>query len=128
MGTSFETIETRAMMYIKNDISLDQDLSTRLPLFYNRMKAYLMTGKSYFNKPPQMTAVLSAYTEPNFEEYISQNENIFLKTRIYRIGAERQYIELERSESISNSSFVNIFHESEFIDRRKSKSKNACYP
>ena len=70
MGTSFETIETKAMMYIKNDISLDQDLSTRLPLFYNRMKAYLMTGKSYFNKPPKMTAVLSAYTEPNFEEYI----------------------------------------------------------
>ena len=42
----------------------------------------------------------------------------------YRIGAKRQYIELERSESISSSSFVNIFHESEYIDRRKNKSKN----
>ena len=42
----------------------------------------------------------------------------------YRIGAKRQYIELERSESISNSSFVNIFHESEYIDRRKNKSKD----
>ena len=42
----------------------------------------------------------------------------------YRIGAKRQYIELERSESISNSSFVNIFHESEYIDRKKNKSKN----
>ena len=35
-----------------------------------------------------------------FAEYISQNANI------------------------SNSSFVNIFHESEYIDRRKNKSKN----
>lgn len=70
MGTSFEKIETRAMMYIKNDISLDQDLSTRLPLFYNRMKAYLLAGKSYFNKPPKMISVLSDYTEPTFEEYI----------------------------------------------------------
>ena len=42
----------------------------------------------------------------------------------YRIGAERQYIEFERSENISNSSFVNIFHESEYIDRRKNESKN----
>ena len=30
----------------------------------------------------------------------------------------------QRSENISNSSFVNIFHESEYIDRRKNKSKN----
>ena len=42
----------------------------------------------------------------------------------YRIGAKRQYIEFEQSENISNSSFVNIFHESEYIDRRKNKSKN----
>lgn len=69
MGTSFERIETRAMMYIKNDISLDQDLTTRLPLFYNRMLAYLMAGKSYFTKPPQMRAVMGAYTAPQFEEY-----------------------------------------------------------
>ena len=68
MGTSFEKIETRAMMYIKNDITLDQDLTTRLPVFYNRMKAYMMAGKSYFNKPPEMQRVLSAYEEPLFEE------------------------------------------------------------
>ena len=30
----------------------------------------------------------------------------------------------QRSENISNSSFVNIFHESEYIDRKKNKSKN----
>jgi len=30
----------------------------------------------------------------------------------------------QRSENISSSSFVNIFHESEYIDRRKRKSKN----
>ena len=69
MGTTFETIETRAMMYIKNDITLDQDLTTRLPLFYNRMKSYMMAGKSYFNKPPQMQLVLSAYEAPLFDEY-----------------------------------------------------------
>ena len=42
----------------------------------------------------------------------------------YRIGAKRQYIEFEQSENISSSSFVNIFHESEYIDRRRNKSKN----
>ena len=42
----------------------------------------------------------------------------------YRIGAKRQYIEFEQSENISSSSFVNIFHESEYIDRKKNKSKN----
>ena len=68
MGTAFETIETRAMMYIKNDITLDQDLTTRLPLFYNRMKSYLLAGKSYFNKPPRMTRLLGKYTAPLFEE------------------------------------------------------------
>lgn len=75
MGTSFEKIETKAMMYIKNDITLDQDLTTRLPLFYNRMKAYLMAGKSYFNKPPVMQPLLSAYTEPLFEEvfYVAES-------------------------------------------------------
>ena len=45
----------------------------------------------------------------------------------YRIGAKRQYIELELSESISSSSFVNIFHESEYIDRKKqSKNRRKC--
>lgn len=56
-------------MYIKNDITLDQDLTTRLPLFYNRMKSYMMAGKSYFNKPPKMTCILSKYTAPEFEEF-----------------------------------------------------------
>ena len=42
----------------------------------------------------------------------------------YRIDAQRQYIEFEHSENISNSSFVNIFHESEYIDRIKNESKN----
>ena len=74
MGTSFEKIETRAMMYIKNDITLDQDLETRLPVFYNRMKSYLMAGKSYFNKPPTMQPILNAYTEPLFDEYVTSAE------------------------------------------------------
>ena len=30
----------------------------------------------------------------------------------------------QRSENISSSSFVNIFHESEYIDRKKNKSKS----
>ena len=46
----------------------------------------------------------------------------------YRIGAKRQYIELERSESISNSSFVNIFHESEYIDKRKKEQEYGDAP
>ena len=37
---------------------------------------------------------------------------------------QERLVLVERSESISSSSFVNIFHESEYIDRRKSKSKN----
>ena len=41
----------------------------------------------------------------------------------YRIGAKRQYIEFEQSENISNSSFVNIFHESEYIDKRKKQEQ-----
>ena len=41
----------------------------------------------------------------------------------YRIGAKRQYIEFEQSENISSSSFVNIFHESEYIDRRKKRAR-----
>lgn len=68
MGTSFETIETRAMTYIKNDMSLDSDLTNRLPLFYNRMKAYLLAGKAYFNKPPKMQHILGRYIEPQFDE------------------------------------------------------------
>lgn len=69
MGTSFEKIETRAMMYIKNDISLDYDLANRLPLFYNRMKSYLLAGKAYFNKPPEMQKKLHSYTDSAFDEY-----------------------------------------------------------
>lgn len=68
MGTSFEKIETRAMMYIKNDVTLDQDLVTRLPVFYNRMKSYMMAGKAYFNKPPKMPVILNDYSEPEFQE------------------------------------------------------------
>ena len=75
MGTSFETIETRAMMYIKNDISLDQDLTTRLPLFYNRMHSYLLAGKAYFNKPPEMPRLLQQYSDSQFEEYFYTPED-----------------------------------------------------
>ena len=87
MGTSFETIETRAMTYIKNDMSLDSDLTNRLPLFYNRMKAYMLAGKAYFNKPPKMQCILSRYIEPQFDEIFytpesSQSAPVTISTNI----------------------------------------------
>lgn len=66
MGTSWESIETRAMTYIKNDLSLEWDMKNRLPVFYNRMRAYMMEAIPLFNRPPEMLLKLKDYTEPLF--------------------------------------------------------------
>ena len=59
-----------------------------------------------------------------FAKYISQNANI---SSLSGWGSPKRRMSFggsQRSESISSSSFVNIFHESEYIDIKKNKSKN----
>ena len=68
MGTAWETIETQAMTYIKNDLSLDWDMKNRLAVFYNRMAAYMEWAIPLFNRPPEMLLKLSAVTPPEFED------------------------------------------------------------
>lgn len=70
MGTQFEPIETMAMTYIKNDISLDFDLKNRLPVFYWRMWGYMQVAIPLFNRPPEMLLRLKNYTEPQFTDLI----------------------------------------------------------
>ena len=67
MSTSWEELEIRATTFIKNDLSLDWDKANRLPVFLNRMKAYMIEAIPKFNRPPEMLAKLAAYTEPQFE-------------------------------------------------------------
>lgn len=69
MGTTWEQVETAAMTYIKNDISLNNDLQNRLPVFYNRMAAYMRAGMAKFNRPPEMQTTLSDVTEPDFDSF-----------------------------------------------------------
>ena len=64
MGTSWESIETRAMTYIKNDLSLEWDMKNRLPVFYNRMRAYMMEAIPLFSRPPEMLLKLKDYAVP----------------------------------------------------------------
>lgn len=68
MGTSWEEIEARAMTYIKNDESLNFDMAYRLPVFYNRMTAYMKEAIPLFNRPVEMLTKLSSYTTPTFED------------------------------------------------------------
>ena len=75
MGTTWEEIEARAMTYIKDDLSLEQDMKTRLPVFYNRMRAYMVEAIPLFNRPPEMLERLKNYTEPDFESVSYQAEN-----------------------------------------------------
>ena len=59
--------------------------------------------------------------------YLISNWSVATIYRALAAGVPEAKNELwgsQRSESISSSSFVNIFHESEYIDRRKNKSKN----
>ena len=67
MGTTWEELELRATTYIKNDLSLDWDKANRLPVFYNRMKAYMIEAIPKFNRPPEMLEKLAAYTEPKLD-------------------------------------------------------------
>lgn len=67
MSTSWEELEIRATTFIKNDLSLDWDKANRLPVFFNRMKAYMIEAIPKFNRPPEMLAKLAAYTAPQFE-------------------------------------------------------------
>ena len=59
-----------------------------------------------------------------FAENISQNANISSSSGWGSPKRRMSFVGSQRSENISNSSFVNIFHESEYIDRKKNKSKN----
>lgn len=67
MSTSWEELEIRATTFIKNDLSLDWDKANRLPVFFNRMKAYMIEAIPKFNRPPEMLEKLAAYTAPQFE-------------------------------------------------------------
>lgn len=67
MSTSWEELEIRATTFIKNDLSLDWDKANRLPVFFNRMRAYMVEAIPKFNRPPEMLAKLAAYTAPQFE-------------------------------------------------------------
>ncbi len=67
MGTSWEELEIRATTFIKNDLSLDWDKANRLPVFFNRMKAYMIEAIPKFNRPPEMLDKLATYTEPQFD-------------------------------------------------------------
>ena len=75
MGTTWEQVETAALTYIKNDISLNNDLAERLPVFYNRMAAYMRAGMAKFNRPPEMQVILSNTTEPDFDSYVYEPED-----------------------------------------------------
>ena len=69
MGTTWEQVETQAMTYIKNDLSLNHDLNSRLPVFYNRMAAYMRAAMPRFNKPPEMMEKLGQYEAPSFASF-----------------------------------------------------------
>lgn len=70
MGTTWEEIETQAMIYIKNDYSLNYDLQFRLPVFYNRMAAYMRSAMAWFNRPPEVRFLLEEYTAPDYDQYL----------------------------------------------------------
>lgn len=65
--TYWEEIELRATTYIKNDISLDRDKAERLPVFFNRMAAYMTEAIPVFDRPPEMLAKLGNYTAPRYD-------------------------------------------------------------
>ncbi|PWM20089.1 MAG: hypothetical protein DBX49_01160 [Clostridia bacterium] len=69
MGTTWEQIETQAMTYIKNDLSLDWDMANRLPVYYNRMAGYMRAAIPKFNRPPAMLSKLKQYTAPLFDDF-----------------------------------------------------------
>lgn len=76
MGTTFEEIECLAMTYIKNDLSLDYDLKTRLPVFYRRMWNYMQAAKPLFNRPAIMRTRLGDYEAPEYSDVLFTVETI----------------------------------------------------
>nr|DAW31587.1 MAG TPA: hypothetical protein [Caudoviricetes sp.] len=68
MSTAWEPIETQAMTYIKNDLSLDWDMKNRLAVFYNRMAAYMEWAIPLFNRPPEILLKLRDIAAPDFED------------------------------------------------------------
>ena len=70
MPTSWESVEMQALTYIKNDLSLMHDMEVRLPVFYNRMSAYMVIGMAKFNKPPEVRLKLANNTAPKFESVV----------------------------------------------------------
>ena len=89
--TYWEEIELRATTYIKNDISLDRDKAERLPVFFNRMAAYMTEAIVIFDRPPEMLAKLGNYTAPQYdsvtytvEETTTGDFNI--ETEMYNAG------------------------------------------
>ena len=70
MGTTFEQIECAAMIYIKNELSLDWDMKNRLPVFYRRMWNYMQAAIPLFNKPPTMLLRLRNYEPPQYSDVL----------------------------------------------------------
>ena len=64
--TPVEHIMEAAMIWIRNEPSLEFDRSHRLPLFYRRMWGYLQAAIPLFNRPPEMLATLRRLSPPRF--------------------------------------------------------------
>ena len=119
MSTSWEELEIRATTFIKNDLSLEWDKANRLPVFFNRMKAYMIEAIPKFNRPPEMLAKLAAYTEPQFE-------SVSYTTVALAEGATSQAIDT----GITDADFVSvgIVAEDQFGDVQFSPANFVYYP
>lgn len=69
MGTTWEQIELQALIYIKEDRSLEYDLANRPAMFYNRMAGYMKAAIPKFNRPPSTVSKLSQVTDPQFAAF-----------------------------------------------------------
>ena len=76
MGTSWEQIETSAMTYIKNDTSLEYDMENRLPVFYNRMRAYMEAAIPMVDRPMGTAEKLEKTTFPQYDDVIVETDDI----------------------------------------------------
>ena len=86
------------------------------------MSKFLAKGEICQNSSPEARYVKSERDLSHIE--LARSDNI---SSLSGWGSPKRRMSFggsQRSESISSSSFVNIFHESEYIDRRKNKSKN----
>lgn len=64
--TPVEPIMEAAMIWIRNEPSLDFDRAHRLPLFYRRMWGYMQAALPLFSRPPEMLVTLRRLTPPRF--------------------------------------------------------------